>query len=198
MSNFSTTKNENHAEQQAQAQYESIVSMLAAVNCDYARMDELKEEREELACSVNDATNSLTAQIAASLDTEETASELSGANDALANWDAENSEELQTLKSEAGECENEEEAREHIQEDPLEIQVRSSWENAGEDLKASEFMILLCTGGPAVRIVGELSEHGEPERAWLEYQDWGTPWTRFYGAESDTLVEYASNFYFGG
>jgi hypothetical protein len=63
-------------------------------------------------------------------------------------------------------------------------------------LEPSEFMILLCTGGPAVRIVGELNR-GEPCRAWLEYQDWGTPWTRYFGADSDTLCQYASQFCFG-
>jgi hypothetical protein len=57
-------------------------------------------------------------------------------------------------------------------------------------------MILLCTGGPAVRIVGEL-DRGTPCRAWLEYQDWGTPWTQYFGAKSDTLCEYAANFFFG-
>ena len=47
-----------------------------------------------------------------------------------------------------------------------------------------------------MRIRGELSD-GQPDRAWLEYQDWGTLWTRFFDVEQDTLLAYAQCFYFG-
>jgi hypothetical protein len=30
------------------------------------------------------------------------------------------------------------------------------------------------TGGPAVRITGDLADYGEPETASIEYQDWFT------------------------
>ena len=40
-----------------------------------------------------------------------------------------------------------------------------------------EFEILLCTGGPACRIVGDLDESCQPSSARIEHQDWGTPWT---------------------
>lgn len=104
---------------------------------------------------------------------------------------------LAALEAAAGDCaDEEEEARQRIQDDPLSVEVRSDWTNPGEPLEPSEFMILLCTGGPSVRIVGELNL-GEPCRAWLEYQDWGTPWTRYFGTDSDTLCQYASQFYFG-
>ena len=102
---------------------------------------------------------------------------------------------LAALEAAVGDC-AEEEARQRIQEDPFSVEVRSDWTNPGEPLEPSEFMILLCTGGPAVRIVGELNR-GEPCRAWLEYQDWGTPWTRYSGADSATLCQYANQFYFG-
>ena len=95
---------------------------------------------------------------------------------------------------------NEDEARQAIQDDPLEISVRSGWCSPGgngiDDMEAEDFLILLCTGGPACRIRGELS-NGSPYRAWLEYQDWGTPWTRYFDAEQDTLLAYAQCFYFG-
>jgi hypothetical protein len=39
--------------------------------------------------------------------------------------------------------------------------------------------------------------NGEPHRAWLEVQDWGTPWTRYFDIEQDTLLAYARCFYFG-
>ena len=65
-----------------------------------------------------------------------------------------------------------------IMNDPLEISVRSLWTPLGMPMEADEFRILLCTGGPAVQIVGDLDEHGgiygQPR---LEYQDWFTPWT---------------------
>lgn len=102
---------------------------------------------------------------------------------------------MAALESAAGDC-AEEEAYQRIQEHPLSVEVRSDWTSPCEPLEPSEFMILLCTGGPAVRIVGELNR-GEPCRAWLEYQGWGTPWTRYFGADSDTLCQYASHFYFG-
>lgn len=78
----------------------------------------------------------------------------------------------------ANDCESEDEAQERIRQDALEVKVRSEWHYPGdEDVKPDQFYILLCTGGPAIRIIGELDEYGQPVRAWLEYQDWGTPWT---------------------
>lgn len=47
--------------------------------------------------------------------------------------------------------------RQTMEEDPLEILVRSGWHNLNEEAEDEEFEILLCTGGPAVRIVGELN-----------------------------------------
>ena len=96
------------------------------------------------------------------------------------------------------ELHDEDSARDAIREDALEVQVRSGWTNPSETLEPAEFNILLCTGGPAVRIMGELDNYGNPERAWLEYKDWGTPWVELI--ESDTmdkrnaLLEYASHY----
>lgn len=98
-------------------------------------------------------------------------------------------------------------AQERIQEDALSVEVRSGWYVAGrggEDIKPTEYCILLCTGGPAVRITGELSEHGEPETARLEMQDWFLPWSEYRPTgqnivESEKiLLAYARQFYFGG
>lgn len=174
-------KTENHAEEQAAAQYSSIVRMLAAVECDYDRLEELRDEKAERISAILDA---------------ETPEEVEEQNQRMNEWKEENAEELAELEEAAGDCENEDAARDRIQEDPLSVEVRSDWTTPGEELEASEFMILLCTGGPAVRIVGEL-DRGQPCRAWLEYQDWGTPWTQYFGASSDTLCQYAAHFYFG-
>jgi hypothetical protein len=148
--------------------YESLAEMVAALNCDYARLEELRTDLYAL-----------------ETDTERAA------------WNAENGEELRELEDAAGDCKSDDEARERIQEDALSIEVRSDWTTPGETMKAEEFCILLSTGGPATRIRGELDEHGEPQRAWLEAQDWFQPWTQFFGADQATLLAYARCFYFG-
>ena len=88
--------------------------------------------------------------------------------------------------------------RERVQEDPLEIQVRSDWHSLGDDPESAEFYILLCTGGPAVRIRGSL-DNCEPSECCLQHQDWGTPWTQLisYGEENEALFWYCSQFYWG-
>lgn len=88
-----------------------------------------------------------------------------------------------------------------IDEHPLSVEVRSSWYAPGssdEQRTPEEYNILLCTGGPAVRIVGGLSD-GCPVSAQMQYQDWGTPWTNWFrpGDTEDILLQYAGHFYFG-
>lgn len=158
----------DHAKEQAAAQYSSIVAMLAAFNCDYDRLTELTEEREAL--------------------------EDEGTHAELIEWDRENSEELAELTEAAGEYTNQDDAMAALYDSPLEVLVRSGWAGVGEELEAEEFMILLCTGGPAVRINGEL-EGGEVTRAWMEYQDWDTPCAHYIGASKSTLIEFAQYFF---
>lgn len=103
-------------------------------------------------------------------------------------------------KEEREEYHDEEQARERIQEDPLSVQVRSGWANSPEAMEAEEFEILLCTGGPACRIVGELGQYNEPDRARIEYQDWFTPWVELVdisSEECEALLTYSQQFYFG-
>lgn len=89
-------------------------------------------------------------------------------------------------------------ARQSIQEDPLSVQVRSGWYSPGDTPEAEEYEILLCTGGPAVRIVGNLGQYNEPDDARIECQDWFTSWTEvFDGIDRDVLLEYARCHYFG-
>jgi hypothetical protein len=107
-------------------------------------------------------------------------------------------DEMQALADDAGECSSVDEAREVIQEDCLSVEVRADWHAVGDtpDVANGQFVLLLSTGGPASRIRGEL-QNGEPHRAWLEVQDWGTPWTQYFGIEQDTLLSFARCFYFG-
>ena len=106
-------------------------------------------------------------------------------------------EELEGLTAEAAGYESREDVEERIQEYPLSVEVREGWKEPGTVGNLDDFQILLCTGGPAVRIRGELN-NGEPCRAWIEYQDWGTPWMQFFDANQSVLVDFCSRFYFGG
>lgn len=111
------------------------------------------------------------------------------------------SEGDEATDEEKKEYHDEEAARQAISEDPLEVSVRcSDWHTPGEESEANEYLVLLCTGGPAVRITGSLGAHAEPEDAQLEYQDWFTPWEKYYAItpeEEKALVSYARQFYFG-
>jgi hypothetical protein len=99
-----------------------------------------------------------------------------------------------------------EDAERAIHEDALSVEVRSDWYVPGDRSRhdVAEYRILLCTGGPAVQIIGELNEHGEPETARLQVQDWFQPWTDMrplvragdYDSEP-ILLAYARCFYFG-
>jgi len=62
-----------------------------------------------------------------------------------------------------------------------------------------EYMILLCAGGPAVRIVGMLNAYAEPATAQVEYQDWFTPWERLplNAEQADGVLQFASCVYGG-
>ncbi len=61
-----------------------------------------------------------------------------------------------------------------------------------------QYEILLCTGGPAVRIIGELDEYLEPETAVLQYQDWGTFWQDYSLSlsQQELLLDFAHHHYF--
>lgn len=147
---------------------ESIAEMVAALNCDYDRLEELRDERD---------------------------SHEDGAK-VWAEANPDDAEELSELETAAGECADQDEARQRIEEDALSVQVRSDWHNVGEPGEDAEFEILLTTGGPAVRIIGELNQ-GEPSRPRLQVQDWGKCWTEYMGVDRDTLLAYCSVFYFG-
>lgn len=84
---------------------------------------------------------------------------------------------------------------EYARELALSVCVRSGWAPVGEVLEPAEFEILLSTGGPACRIVGDFD--GTPSRSEIQWQDWGAPWTRLAGQRCDALDWFADLFYFG-
>jgi hypothetical protein len=141
---------------------DSIVEMVAALECDYDRLEELREFKEREGLMTVGAI-----------------------------------EELIALETAAGDCESREAAEQRIHEDPLEITLAGEW-SLGDTPKADKAYILLSTGGPATRIVCELDGDMQPERAYIQAQDWGTPWTDCPGViDRDTLLTYCQQFYFG-
>lgn len=146
----------------------SIREMVAALECDYARLEELRDSKS------NDNDN----------DGERTISD-------------EELKELAVLEEAAGDCESREDAEQRILDDPLSLEFRSGWYTSRDELAPEEFRLLLGTGGPAVMIVGEL-ENGEPTNVRLQTQDWFTPWTDYQGTRDDNeaLLTYCRCFYF--
>ena len=159
----------DHAKQQAAAQYDSIAEMVAASELDWDRLEELRDLLENHEFDMADETDPKPFNIAF----------------------PDEAEKLAELEEIAGDCADLEEAMQRIYEHPLSIDFRSGWGSDPQSLEAEEFQIMLCTGGPAVRIMGELGFDGEPDRAWLEYQDWGTPWTQYFDIDADVLKSYA-------
>ncbi len=108
--------------------------------------------------------------------------------------------QLQALRA----ADNDEEAEnveQIINEDPLSLLVRDDWYQPGhcEKRKPVEFELLLCTGGPAVRIIGDIDEHGGLVNPRLEYQDWGIPWTEYHDLseqQEKDLLAYCQCFYY--
>lgn len=165
--------------------YSAIADMVAALNCDYERLEELRDQAKELE------------ELLAEAEGEEDETAIAEATKAKTDWYDLYSDELDELEEAAQDCRNEDEAREAIMNDALTVEVRSGWTDAYDDLQAEEFKILISTGGPAVQIRGDLDEHKEPRRAWLEVQDWGTPWTQYFATDHETLLTYARCFYYG-
>jgi hypothetical protein len=208
MANHPNRKKEaevNHAEQNAAAWYSNIAELVTALECDYGRLEELTDERAALCDDISEkqyTANDAEAQ-ADTLDNGAAEKALEDAQKALIDWDTENGDELRELTEAAtieGEIQKDAEAvRERIQESPLSVEVRSGWHTPGGDNTPEEFNILLSTGGPALRIIGDLDEHGEPTRAYLQYQDWGTPWTDYFpgSGSGEVLLTYCQQFYFG-
>jgi hypothetical protein len=80
---------------------------------------------------------------------------------------------------------------------PLSVLVRSDWHAPGSEFTPSQFELLLSTGGPAVRIIGELDHNREPYRPQLQYQDWNIPWTDHPESKVDWLEWFAGLFWYG-
>lgn len=176
----------NHAQQNACGWMDTIREYMDCLNADRDRLQELRDEKDDWIAN------------------------LGGDADEQDRTDAEWGKEFPDEATELAELVNaviidgeeldEDACRDRIMESPLSVQVRGGWHNPGDaDDSPEEFEILLSTGGPALRIIGELDEHCEPTRARLEYQDWGTPWTEheINGTDVGNLMQFVNCFYFG-
>jgi hypothetical protein len=155
----------------------SIAEMVAALECDYERLEELREDRDAYEIENNEhATKEQTAEAWAEANPDDAA-------------------ELAELEAARGECEDRDQAEQRIQEDPLSLEYRSGWISAGEwnaeNMQPEEFNLLLSTGGPAVRIIGEI-QNGEAHRPRLQAQDWFTSWTDYSDQDTETLEKYCN------
>jgi hypothetical protein len=127
--------------------------------------------------------------------------ETNHARDNAQAWAQDIADMVAALAADAG-CDD---AQEAIQEAPLSVEVRSGWYSPGAESEAVEYQILLSYGGPSLRITGQLGAHGEAGTAHMEYQDWGTPWTRYhpplhselFDSHNADVLTFAQQFYFG-
>lgn len=193
---------ENTAAHQAQVQMDSIYEMVAALSVDYDRLEELREEYRSLVSEAEEAEECVLYHHNDVLDINGESPEhheWRRCVSELEAWLSEYKEELEELEDEANGCESEEDAWRAIEEYVLSVEFRSGWETTGSKLTATEFRIVLCTGGPHVEIMGELDDYGEPCRAWLQYADWGMGMTERINEPGDheALLTYARYFYFG-
>lgn len=186
----------NTAQDQARAQVESIAAMVAALDVDYDRLEELREEREPLFEGFQDAEARHAAACRSYASATNAQNLLKDAQAALQEWDDLNGEELAELETAAGDCESQEDAETRIQEDPLSVEVRSDWCSPGEQMTAGEFRILLCTGGPHVEIVGDLDDYRQPSRVRVLFKDWGES-GELFDFDRETVLRYCQQFFFG-
>ena len=190
---MSDTTETNWIEAIGKPAYESIAEMVAALECDYERLEELRDakgdwEPEEVPHDFP----------VLELDEDDEAEDRATCGECGRSWDdaaptaytpvpsarcpfeayhgpktweeanPDEAEELAALEAAAGDHADRDSAREAIESDALSVEVRSGW-----------------------------TTPGEPTRAWLEVQDWGKPWTQYFPADGDTLLDYAGCFFFG-
>lgn len=116
--------------------------------------------------------------------------------EAMTAYQALESGEAESVTYEGDTFEDADDLRQRIEEMPLSVQVRDGWRSPGAESDGpEEFEILLSTGGPALRIYGEIGGHHS-----LQWQDWGTPWTDYRDTTDDqdqAIAAFVGLFWFG-
>lgn len=179
---------------------EEINRLMTALEADYSQIEELKDHIQDMRDELSDVQEELDEVIQtidAEAEDEEKELQLNEycrlneqAADLTHNIHS-TKDELAKLQAKVGDFSDSDEVATELHNYPLSVDVRSGWTSIGETLEASEYAILLTTGGPAARIRGELDEYGTPTSAWMEACGWGTPWTDVYTDYDDALLEFA-------
>lgn len=173
------THKQDPAESQARAQVASIVDMVAALDVDYDRLEELRDERDAL----REEFDALPENTGVDFD------RWVRSQDRLT---SEECDELTELEEQAGDCADADDAQQRIYDDALSVEYRSDWQSPGEDLTPAEFRIVLCTGGPHVEIQGEM-DNGDVTRVRVLYKDWGTS-GELFDFDRDAVTRYCQSF----
>ena len=102
------------------------------------------------------------------------------------------------LQAVANATDDEREAAEQaIYDDPLAVDVRSGWVNVWTtEFEPVEYRVLLCAGGPAVQLEGELDDRNQPYNVQLQHQDWFEPWQTvpLNAEDTEALLTYVRYF----
>lgn len=188
------------ARDNAQAHAEEINRLMIALEADYSQIEELKDTVLDLRDDLSDVQEELDGviqNIYSHMEGEEQElpmdeyCQLNEQAAELTHTIRSTTDELAKLQAIAGDFTDSDEVATELHDYPLEVAVRSSWTSIGGQLEPSEYFILLTTGGPAVRIRGELDEYGSPTSAWMEVCGWGGPWLDEYTEYDDALLEFA-------
>ncbi len=177
------------AKDQAIAQCSTIAAMIAAYNCDFDRLEELRNDADSAPFEYVDVIKRGRESFGSDIG-------LTHPTDGDFNYYFDLGRELAELESTAGEYDSQEDAETAIQVDALCVEYRSDWSNPSEELKPAEFRIVLCTGGPHVEIVGDIDHHGEPSSPRIIYKDWGDS-GELFDFDRDAIFQYCGFYVMG-
>ena len=124
---------------------------------------------------------------------------ISGWVDAFAQYQALDNEDAKEVELDGETITDASEISTRMQEGALAVEVQSGWYTPGTPLKPTEFQVLVSTGGPAFRIIGELDQYNQPSNVRAEHQDWGTQWieVELSNEEQEAVDWFAGLFYYG-
>ncbi len=110
--------------------------------------------------------------------------------------------EAEEVEVEGNRFDSEEELLEYCTELPLGVSVRGTWHAPGDTETAIvpvAYQVLLTTGGPGLRLIGDLDSDRIPVSVRVEYCDWGVPWTEWTGyADEEALLWFVELFWWAG
>jgi hypothetical protein len=125
---------------------------------------------------------------------------ISGWVDAFAKYQALDNEDAKEVELDGETVTDASDITDRMLESALSVEVRDGWRTPGDRSDGpEEFKILVSTGGPAFRIIGELDQYNQPSNVRAEHQDWGTPWieVELSNEEQEAVDWFTGLFYYG-